>query len=181
MRRKTLWKGLLISLLLLVLFRGVLYRAFIQYQIVGTREFSEITDEALAKDIRRRTAGKELNTKEILEVSRRLTDRSLTFTTGESSNETNAVYRAGAANCIGYAALYAATVSFIAEDQGVPLLARQVVGKLELLGWDLHAVFGNHPFFRDHDFVEIRGAQSDEYYYVDPTVSDYLGIRFVRH
>lgn len=179
MKRSFFWKGMAITLLLIFLFRGIIYRSCVRYDIVGERQFAEITDRDLVLKIRKRIEDKELNLKEIMEVSRRITDHSLSFTTRKSSNETNAVYRAGKANCVGYAALYAAVIDFIAKEQGQTLQVSQLVGKLEFLGWDIHSIFGNHPFFQDHDFVEIQGPGTDAYYYVDPSMSDYFGIRFV--
>lgn len=173
------WKVLLLLVLLLILCRGILYRLCVRYHPIGEREVTAVTDPELIAEIDIHTDGKDLDWREIVRISRRITDRRLSFTTGESSNQANLVYRAGKANCVGYAALFAAIARHVAHEQQLALTVNHRIGKLTLLGWDLHGLFGNHPFFRDHDFVSVKGPGQQQYYHVDPSVSDYLGIRKV--
>lgn len=164
---------------MLFLFRGALFRTFITYEVIGERVLAGVVDENLISEIQSKTEGKDLSVKQILRISGEITERNLSFTFHKSPNETNEVYREGKANCVGYAALFGAIANYIAKDQRNPIIVTHLVGKLELLGWDMHRLFGNHPFFRDHDFVAITIPDSDTTHYIDPSVSDYLGIKSI--
>jgi len=52
------------------------------------------------------------------------------------------------------------------------------IGKLELLGIDLHQ-FSNHPFLKDHDFNVIRDIKTDQTIGVDASVNEYMGFQTV--
>lgn len=173
---------LFLLIVLMVLFRGPLFRLSVRYEPLGERPVARIGQQELQQRITSALAYRKLDVGEVVSLSRRITDGRLSFTSGESSNRADDVYQAGKANCVGYAALFSAIVQQVIASGGTEehMQVTHLVGKLQFFGWDIHALFGNHPFFQDHDFVHVRDLERDVDWYIDPSVSDYLGINFVK-
>ena len=56
--------------------------------------------------------------------------------------------------------------------------SKHKIGKLELLGLNMHQ-FLKSPFFRDHDFNQLRNLKTGEEISIDPSLSDILWIEKV--
>jgi len=97
------------------------------------------------------------------------------------SNNPNKVWSDKKANCIGYSALFNSIVNhlIVQQDQERLYKARHLKGQLYFLGINVHPLFDS-PFFKDHDFNEIENRMEGVKIYVDPSVSDYLGIKEIR-
>jgi len=84
------------------------------------------------------------------------------------------------ANCIGYSALFNSIGNYLIRKQNLSdkFEFSHLVGKLNVFGFNIHNLF-NSPFFRDHDFNEIKNNLTDEKTFVDPSLRDYLRIENV--
>lgn len=176
-RLKKTFKYLGIFLLVLVLFRGFLYRTCVTYTKIESRSHVVLTDTALIKSIDKEIEGEKLQLSDIAELSNQLTRKKLSFTFTKISNDPNKVCELGKANCIGYSALFNSIGNYVVKKKGLSNRYELThhVGTLNVFGFDVHSVF-NNPFFKDHDFNEIRDKVSGEVLYVDPSMSDYLWI-----
>ncbi|MBL7799061.1 MAG: hypothetical protein JNJ90_21355 [Saprospiraceae bacterium] len=167
--------GLVICLVLL--FKGWIYRWAVTYQEIGQRQVIALQDSGVVADMQKKRNQRALSVEEIVEISRSETSARLRYTTGKASSNPNVAARSGAANCVGYSALFGSMVNQLSLEQrsSHSLRARHLIGRLYFLGVDMHQFFSS-PFFRDHDFVEIEDVTTGEKIFVDPVVSDYLGI-----
>lgn len=171
-----------IVLLLLLLLRGPLYRLCINYERIGERPIQSVSDPEFQNVLSTTFSAEAPNLEQILKVSRQLTDRHLSFTTERVGNDAQTVLRTGKANCIGYAALFCSIADELIRQHGLQeqIKITHQVGLLTFFGADIHSIFGDHPFFQDHDFASASDQKSGKTFHIDPTVSDYLGIRFVK-
>ena len=110
-------------------------------------------------------------------MSNQITSEKLNFTINKVSSNPNLVTKSNKANCIGYSALFNSIGNHILRSQELTdkYEFKHLVGKLEFFGMDIHKLF-NSPFFKDHDFNEIRNKQTNEKQFVDPSLRDYLRI-----
>jgi hypothetical protein len=164
-----------------MLFRGFLYRISVNYLKVDTRNNITLNDKKLIKEIDNRTRDRILSIEEIIELSNKITSEKLDFTFNKVTSNPNLVCKLEKANCIGYSSLFNSIGNHIVEKQNLTekYEFKHLVGKLEFFGLDIHKLF-NSPFFKDHDFNEIRNKQTNEKKYVDPSLRDYLRIENVR-
>ena len=175
------WMRLLVALLLIVVFRGVLYRQMVSYQIVVPRKQYKITDAALTKHIEG-SVQQDLpqDVEAIVRQSSDITAASLRFAYGNAESDPNRLVSTQQANCIGYAAFMAAVFNYLSKksEVGRTWIAQPVVAKIYFLGINVHPYF-DRPFFRDHDIVQITNTLTGEAYYCDPSLYDYCGINEV--
>jgi len=164
-------------IILIILFRGFLYRISVNYSKIKVRNNITLTDKNLIKDIEKRTDGKILSIEEIIQLSNKITSYKLNFTLNKVSSNPNLVYEFGKANCIGYSSLFNSIGNYVIGKQNLTdkYEFKHLVGKLDFFGFDIHKLF-NSPFFKDHDFNEISNKLTNEKIYVDPSVRDYLRI-----
>ena len=169
-----------IFIILLILFRGFLYRTLVNYSKVNVRNNITLTNKNLIQEIDKRTNGKILSIEEITKLSNSITSEKLNFTFGKISNNPNNAAELKKANCIGYSALFNSIGNYIIVKQNMTnkYEFNHLVGRLDVFGLDIHSLFDS-PFFRDHDFNEIRNKQTDEKIYVDPSLRDYLRIGYI--
>ncbi len=169
-----------IFIILIILFRGFLYRISVNYLKIKVRNNITLTDKNLIKEIDKRTNEKILSIEEIIKLSNIITSEKLNFTFNKVSSNPNLVCELEKANCIGYSYLFNSIGNYIIEKQNLSdkYEFKHLVGKLYFFGLDIHKLF-NSPFFKDHDFNEIRNKQTDEKKYVDPSLRDYLRIENV--
>ncbi len=170
--------GLVVCLFLL--FKGWIYRCTVTYREIGQRQTIILQDSGTIADIRNLRNDRELSLEEIVEISQSVTNACLRFTSGKVSSNPNTVVGIGEANCVGYSALFSSIANQFFREQrsGQSFRVRHLVGRLYFLGVDVHPFFSS-PFFRDHDFVEIEDTATGEKIFVDPVVSDYLGINII--
>ena len=176
---KRLFVFLGMSIILVFLLKGFLYRSTVHYDEVGERGLITLTDAKLIAEIQKEVAGKDLNFDEIVEISSKITNENLKFTIDKASSDPNELIKTGKANCVGYSALFNSIANHIIIHQSKDnIKAKHLVGKLDFLGVDIHQFFKS-SFFKDHDFNSIENIETGEAIYIDPTVSDYLWINEV--
>lgn len=176
-------KGLIIFgslVLLLFIFRGVIFRLVINYDEIGSRPEIEITNKKLIELIESSSANKEIDLGEILEIANRITKEELKFTTKHASYNPNELIYTNQANCVGYSAMYNSVANYLISKNKLEheIEANHKIGQLSLFGINIHKYF-NSPFFKDHDFNEITKLKTGEKIFIDPSVSDVLWIREV--
>ncbi|MBL7794343.1 MAG: hypothetical protein JNK77_18570 [Saprospiraceae bacterium] len=166
--------------LMLILFRGSMYRIIIKYNEVGTRPEIEITNINLIEKIESKSANKKIGFKEIVDVAIEITNKELSFTTNRASNNPNELMNTKQANCVGYSAMFNSIALYLIRKNELQneIEAEHKIGQLELFGINLHQYFEN-PFFRDHDFNEIIDKKNGNTILIDPSLSDYLCINRV--
>lgn len=169
-----------ISFLVFILFRGIIYRSLVKYHEIGERIEIKITSETLINKIEKASADKILNTEVIAEISNSITNEELSFTSRKASNNPNDLINTKLANCIGYSAMFNSIANYLINKNGLngKIEVNHKIGHLDLFGKNLNQIFKS-PFFKDHDYNEIIDLNTGEHFFVDPTVSDYLGINRV--
>ncbi len=181
---KFIKRTLLIFLILFVvgtLFRGCIYRQLITYKTIEPRQDYPIPNEKLVAYIELNSEDKkELSVKEIIKLSLSITSKQLNFTASKNENDPNKLIFTKTAHCVGYAAFFATSCNHLLRkyDFDEIWIAQPHIGKLYLLGVDIHKYF-NSPFFKDHDFVIIKNKKTGATFAVDPTLYDYFYIDFI--
>jgi hypothetical protein len=117
--------------------------------------------------------------KAIIKAGLSATSKLLDFSFVESTSDPNKLIESPKANCIGYAALFSTICDYQLEryHPGQWTVSHEI-GQLYLLGTNIHGYFKS-PFFKDHDFVVIKNATTNEVFAVDPSLNDYLHINFI--
>lgn len=177
------WTSLtfLIISMVVILFRGWIFRNTISYKSIGDRKNFLATDEKLIEFIEMNSTNETVPSVEnIIKKSLNITSQQLSYTSSLSKTDPNKLIHTGAAHCVGYASFFTTICNGLLEksklsDQWV---AKAKVGQLYFLDTNIHQYFSS-PFFKDHDFVVIEKQETGEFFAVDPTVSDYLRIDFV--
>jgi len=166
-----------ITVLILILFRGIIFRLAVKYDEIGNRPKVEITNKKLIEKIESESENIKFDLKEISEIALLITKEELKFTTNIASNNPNELAASKMANCVGYSAMYNSIANYLIEkvDLADEIEAVHRVGRLEFLGINIHQYFDS-PFFKDHDFNEIKNKKTGEKISIDPSVSDYLWI-----
>jgi hypothetical protein len=152
--KKTL-KIIGVSILILILFRGIIFRMAIKYNEIGSRPEIEITSKRLIEKIESNSENRETDLKEILEIADKITKEELEFTTNRASNNPNELINTNQANCVGYSAMFNSIANYLIRKNKLQneIESEHKIGQLELFGINLHQFFES-PFFRDHDFNE---------------------------
>jgi hypothetical protein len=182
------WAGWVLLPGILVVCRGWLYRQVVAYQEVGIRreylvesqQLTEILDKKWGKisaDLPDKSIGMSL----IVDDAQHLTAERLAYKWENCPSNPLETVRTGVANCIGYGAFCSMACNYYFQKGGIGHIwnARPVIGKLSLLGVDIHPYFQS-SFFKDHDFVVVENAQTGERIAVDPTLYDVMGVERVR-
>ncbi|QHI36063.1 hypothetical protein IMCC3317_14160 [Kordia antarctica] len=171
---------ILVSGILLFIFKGFLYRNLVAYTKIETRKNYAITNKNIIQSIEKYTNDEELTIDDIIEISNKITSKELEFTLHETSNNPNLNFETNKANCIGYSSLFNAVGNYILQQQNLSETYefRHVVGKMKFLGYDIHNIFKS-PFFKDHDYNEIINKKIGAKHYVDPSLYDYTWINRV--
>ncbi|MEM9834856.1 MAG: hypothetical protein AAF828_00050 [Bacteroidota bacterium] len=177
---KTVLKSIGGLLLVLFLFRGPIFRQLFSYVDVGSRPTQSLSDLEFIQAIRERSSTLDNDLVSISALANLITAETLKFTTGKASANPDELVKTGQANCVGYAALFAAIAEVLIREKGLEnqVEIQHKIGKLYLLDFDLHSLFKS-PFFRDHGYVELQDRSAKTITAVDPSVSDYLWIKRV--
>jgi len=167
-------------LLILFFFRGSIYRFCITYNKIAVRNAVELRNETLIKRINIEVKEKQLTIEEIIDLSNKITSDELSFTFSKVSGNSNLILKDKKANCIGYSSLFNSICNYIIIKQKLTNQYKCVhlVGELDFLGFDIHQLL-NSPFFKDHDFNQIKDLINDKEYSIDPSLSDYFYIDYV--
>lgn len=89
----------------------------------------------------------------------------------------------GKANCIGYARFTSAILNYAFANKDIDYKAQPVVGTVYSFGLNLNMIAQYilphkwRPFFKDHDFVEVRSKYST--IYIDTSLQDISGRQFI--
>ena len=164
-----------IILVILFLFRGVLYRYTITYTPIKERKSIPLIDKKVIAAIEKEIGSEQLDLQKIVNISTKITNQYLKFTFQRASNNPNKIVLTGKGNCIGYAALFSAVANYLinkAEGQD-RFQSKHLVGKLDFLGIDLNALFTS-PFYKNHDYNLIEDKKTGVVLLIDPSLDDYL-------
>lgn len=174
---KKFLKSVFLIILILVVFRGPVYRLFINYKNIGTREKIEITNQELIKLINAKSANRHIDAEAVADIANQMAKDELSFTWGNASNNPNELIISHKANCIGYSATFNSIANYLIAKNGLEseIQTRHIIGKLYFWGIDVHQLFSN-PFFKDHDFNQIRDLKTGKTISIDPSIGDYLWI-----
>lgn len=170
-----------VILLLLILFRGVIYRSLISYKEINERPKVEVVNAILKEKIENNLKGKTIGFAEVIKISNEITCELLSFSSNATTNNSNELVNVKKANCIGYSAMFNSVANYIIESKGLQtqIMAQHKVAKLELLGYDVHQLF-NDPFYANHDYNVIINKSNGEVYLTDPSLRDYFYINEVK-
>ena len=166
---------------LTILFRGPLYRSTVAYTDAGKRENPPVADAKLSSRIEAMLLEVPPDLDGIVRIAKAITEEELAFTTGPAETNPNRLMHTAKANCVGYAATFASIASYLVKRYGLQeeIAVEHHVGHLLLFGINVHQLFDD-PFFKDHDYNVVRDRRTGERVAVDVTVSDYLGVEWVR-
>lgn len=162
--------------------RGWLYQHFVTYEIIGARQAYPVKSQQLRVCIEKATAGKSgLDTKGVIALALTITSKTLHFTAAKNDNDPNKLIVSKSAHCVGYAAFCVTTCNYLLKKYQLSdsWIATAKVGQLWVVGLNIHNYFTS-SFFKDHDFVIVSNKTTGEFFAVDPVISDYLFIDFIR-
>lgn len=166
-----------ISILILILFRGFIYRLAIKYDEIGDRTEIKITNQDLISQIERRSAKEKIDLEEIIKIANEITHEELKFTINRASRDPNVLINSNKANCIGYSTMFNSIANYLIRKYQLEqkIEANHKIGRITLLGIDIHQFFQS-SFYHDHDFNKIIDLQTGKTILIDPSVDDYLHI-----
>lgn len=173
---------LIFLLFLVIIFRERLYQTFITYKFIGTRTNYTTVNKNLI-DLLNQSEIKEPNPKinDIISKSLIITSRHLHFTSGKNEIDPNKLINTKSAHCVGYATFYSTVCNHLLEKHNLKSewSASPQIGLLFFIGINLHDYFKS-PFYKDHDFVIIENKNTGERFGVDPSMNDYLKIKYIK-
>ena len=179
---KRIGLSILVLTLLCIIFRGPLYRLLVSYSVAGKRQQYTVRDKRFSAYLDSTTTGfRPADVRDLIRLSLKITAKRLNYTASRNDNDPNRLFQSKNAHCVGYAAFFSTTCSYLLDKFGYSKdwKSEPFVGLISLFGVNVHSYFES-PFFKDHDFCRIANPKTGEQYYVDPTVHDYLDIDFVR-
>jgi hypothetical protein len=170
---------LLLFSLLILCFKGCIYRGLVSYSPLSVQSTDYIiTNDSLKNYIDRTVAeDKPLDAEDATEMSLEITAHFLSFRTSRTANDPNRSCSTGRAHCVGYSAFFNSTLNYISQKQGLKLKATHVRGKISFLGVDLNSL-SDSPFWADHDYNSVTAGDGAKLY-TDPTLYDYSGIAYI--
>lgn len=174
---KKLFQGFVLFLVLLIPFRGQVYRCLVTYEAIGQRPNIAITNQKLIDAIERKSQNKPSNAEQLMSVAMDITCDHLQFTFAQAPSDPNTLVETHQANCVGYSAMFQSVVQYIIRKYQLEQQwqTQHLIGKLYVCGVDIHPYFDT-PFFRDHDFNLIKNLETGQTLYADPSTGDYLWI-----
>jgi hypothetical protein len=167
--------------MLLVLFRGTLYRILFSYENCGRRPHISISSSLLRNHLDSIARFHEPQSiLEIVNLSNRITANQLSYHTKASEINPNRLFPQSKTHCVGYSAFYASICNYLLEHYGFGQTYHcdAYCGKISFLGYDLHKHFEN-PFFASHDFNMISNSSGKEIICIDPILYDYFRIESI--
>jgi len=169
MRFKRWFFLIFILFLVVLLFKGFIYRSFVEYDDVESRGIFVI--ENLSSDSFRNT---DIN--EIIDYALNQTSKRLEF----KLNNPGKFMLTGKANCVGYSDFCSSYLIHLLRENNLEKEwnVHHKVAKLRVFGIDIHQYFSS-PSFKDHDFVVIENLKTKEKIAIDPALYDYTGIKRV--
>jgi hypothetical protein len=178
---KKFLKIVLFLIILILLFRGWIFRHLVTYTSIGERPAYAITNPTLENCVNNARFHDGTDIETIIKTSLSITSEHLNFTAGKNTSNPNDLITSKTANCIGYATFFTTICNALLKKQHLSdeYKVTAKIGQLYVWGTNIHPYF-NSPFFRDHDFAIIENTRTGQVYAVDPTVHDYFLIDFIR-
>lgn len=157
---------ILIFFLLVILFKGFIYRNFVKYDEVEGRGIFVIENVSSENF-------KNTDINEIIDFTLNQTSKRLKF----KLNNPGKFMLTGKANCVGYSEFSSSYISQLLRENNLEnnWNVYHKVAKLRVFGFDVHQYFSS-PSFKNHDFVVIENRKTKEKIAIDPAVYDYKGI-----
>ena len=174
---------LIVFCLIIIIFKGWLYRNLIEYRSIGIRPNYDLNDENFKSYIHSKDdLNENREVKSIIKLALSITSNHLNFTAEKNNIDPNKLFYTRNAHCIGYASFFSTTCNYLFEKNNLSKnwIAKPEIGQLYIMGNNIHTFF-NSPFFKDHDFVIIENRFTNEYFVVDPTIHDYFSIDFITY
>lgn len=166
-----------VSILILILCRGFIFRLAFKYHGIGTRPEIKIIDRELLRIIESKSKNRNTDLKSIIEISSTITKNELDFSSKHTSNNPNVLIHTHKANCVGYAAMFNSTINHLIRINKLQnnIEAEHNIGQLDIFEINLHQYFES-PFMKDHDFNTVTNKKTGEKISVDLSVADVLWI-----
>lgn len=163
---------LLAVLILVFLFRGLLWRAFVSYEDIKIIPLQSLTDKTLKEKIKVDT--EKMDGKEIVKYCRNLTSDCLSFSMHHAEHDINKMYPQGKTHCVGCAAFFAAVCKYAFQLKEIECDIKHVRGRIHVFGIDVHKPFRNIASLKDHDYVRVDIGS--DIITVDPSIEDVLSM-----
>lgn len=171
---KLIFSGVILTLIFIL--KGIFYRYSVNYSPIETRKNTYLNNKQIILEVNDRIEGQKLSIQEIISISDDITCNTLSFTFKPSSE----ISTENKTNCIGYSSRFNSIGNYILTRQKMrsEYEFNHLVGEIDLLGYNIHNLF-NSSFFKNHDYNQVKNKNNDECFYIDPSLSDYTGIKFV--
>ena len=174
--KRKLLSFFILSALVIILFKGSIYRSCVSYKIIAERNadnFSVYSGEP-------RVAHPQKNAEEIIDFALDTTADLLSFTSAKCVTDGFLLLDGGKTNCIGYADLCSLRCRLeFRKNKLQQYVSGTYVAQLYIFGYNIHHLFSD-PFWKDHDVVVITNTTTGERILLDPTLYDYTGVGIVR-
>lgn len=179
-RGRKLLLYLVLPLVLIICFKGCIYRAVVSYKSLRSSpvHYSITNDSLKAYIAHRLEKDAPATAHDAVELSLSITSHFLSFHSTRTANDPNVSCITGRAHCVGYSAFFNSVLTFIAQKQNIDITSEHVQGKLYFLGFDLHRL-SSSPFWASHDYNRIRDNSTGDILYTDPALYDYTGIAYI--
>lgn len=176
--------AVLFTLLLLFLCRGTIYRSLISYHPITERPIYYIDNEQQFLKQLVHEGYKDFvpeTEQDIILKSLEITAKHFSYSLRQKQIDPNKTMSLNNGHCVAYSAYYEAVCNYLLEQHGYYTARRYAycrayAGEIFFLGYNIHSLF-HDPSFKDHDYNVIYAGEHR--YYVDPTLYDYSGIKFI--
>lgn len=174
---KKILKIIGIIILILFIFRGIIFRSLIVYNEIGVRPEIEIINEHLIEIINSKLKNRVIDAKTILEIANEITTDKLSFSTAKVLSNPNDLIITNQANCVGYSTMFNSISNYIIRKNKLQskIKAEHKIGLLYMFGINIHQYLKS-SFFKDHDYNVIINIMTGEKMFIDPSVNDMFWI-----
>ncbi len=165
------------------LVRGWIYRHSVIYRTISPRTNYSAHNPKLITNLDRKTKDKKLeDIQSIIDECLSITSDQLYFSSKSKVVDPNKLIDSKATHCVGYASFFATTCNYLLQKSQLnnEWNAQPQAGQLYLFGHNIHQYFDS-PFFKNHDFVIVKNKKTGTILAVDPSLYDYLFIKFVTY
>lgn len=173
------YKFLLLTILIIVVlsFKGSIYRNVIHYKNIGDRNYNLETSTQFKQYLKGLPLLKNKDIYSLCDNSLAITSSELKYTFNKCETQPSLLLQSGNTNCIGYSIFFVSVFNHYLKTYHLESewKAKPIIGKLYLLNYNVHSLFKN-SHLKDHDYVLIENIKTGEKIFVDPTLHDYFGI-----
>jgi len=174
------FKTLIFILIAAFIFKGAMYRMCVKYKAIGERQPIAITNQTLKEIVDSEVLKETISHKNIAGLASQVTMKILHFSSNSASQNPNDLINTKQANCVGYSALFNSVANYliIKHQLQKEIVATHKYGELFFFGVNLHSYL-NGPFFKSHDYNEIKNLKTEEVILIDPSLRDHTGVKFI--